>query len=216
MPTCSGGFSTREIVVTFSAKESVSLTKAVVACTLQRILYKGSVRGQVGFEDGDSNPLTEGGSGPGSPSSSSLQQVDRSLQGTWDDSMKTLRIATDDDLAAIAAYQTEKGHYDVKLAEQNAAIAKGKPPKVLLGPPPSLALQIGSKNAQGETTVYEIMGEPTHEVVSDAPEQKVTVTCNAVADFARFKCDGQGENISFRPTYMLQSTVHRFAFTNDR
>ena len=204
-----GGFSTREIMVTFSAKESVSLTKAIIGCTLQRILYKG-------LEDGNNNPLREGEGGPGSPSSSSFQQIDRSLQGAWDDTMKTLRVATDEDLAAIATYQSEKTTYDGKLAEQNAAIAKGKPPKVLLGPPPSLALQIGSKNAQGETTVYEILSEPIHEVASDTPEQKVTVTCNAVADFARFKCDGQGENISFRPTYMLQSTVHRFTFTNER
>ena len=87
---------------------------------------------------------------------------------------------------------------------------------MLLGAPPSLALQIGSKNAQGQPTVYEIVSEPIHEVVTEAVEQKVTVTCNAVADFARFKCDGQGENINFRPTYMLQSTVHRFTFTNER
>ena len=109
-----GGFSTREVVVTFSAKESVSLTKAIIACTLQRILYKGS---DPGLGDGNNNPLIEGDSRPGSPSSPSSssvqqqqqQQMDRSLQGSWDDTMKSLRVATDEDLAAIAAYQTEKG-----------------------------------------------------------------------------------------------------------
>ena len=63
--------------------------------------------------------------------------------------------------------------------------------------------------------IKETIGEPFHSIVADAEVQKLNLSCSGQADIARYKCESNGENIPFKPTFMFQSTMHSFSLTNE-
>jgi hypothetical protein len=138
----------------------------------------------------------------------------QTLWGAWDDSMRSLKPGEEGDLATILASDTACTAYDKVVTEQAADKAKGKKVKPLPPAPPKCRLVMGPMSPEGVQMVYEVIAEPEFDILPNEPQQ-LTVQCSAVADNATFKCEGNNENIHFRPTFMLQSTVHTFTFTND-
>lgn len=181
---------TREITITFSASEPVKLESAEVSCSLKRIEYKLNPKLAVEGED---------------------VEPDSSLWGLWDSSMKTVRPASEDDVKFIADAAEALEKYNVEAA---AEAAKGKKGKVM-GPPPDPCRLHLITTDDGAQMVSEITEEPYSELVDGAEAQKVSVSCNGAADIAKYTCDGNGENVPFRPTYLFQSTLHSFTFTNE-
>ena len=181
---------TREITLTFSASEPVKLEATEVSCSLKRIEYKINPKFAVEGED---------------------IQPDNSLWGLWDDSMKTVRSATDEDLKFISDAAEALEKYNAELAVE---AAKGKKGKVMGPPPDPCRLQLITSD-DGSQMISEITDEPYSELITDAEVQKLNVSCNGSADIAKYLCDGNGENIPFRPTYLFQSALHTFSFKNE-
>jgi hydrocephalus-inducing protein len=138
----------------------------------------------------------------------------KSLWGVWDDSMRSLKPGEESDLASILASDIANAAYDKVIAEQAADKAKGKKVKPLPPAPPKCRLIMGPMSPEGVQMVYEVIEEPEFDILPNEPQQ-LTVNCSAVADNATFKCEGNNENIHFRPTFMLQSTVHTFTLKNE-
>ena len=180
---------TREITMSFNASEPVKLEAAEVSCILKRIDYK--LNPKLAVEGEDIEP-------------------DSSLWGLWDDSMKSLRPAADEDLKLIAEAAEALEKYN---AEAAAEAAKGKKGKVMGPPPDPCRLQLVTTD--GSQMINEIIEEPYSELVADAEVQKVNFSCYGSADIAKYSCEGNGENIPFRPTYLFQSALHNFTFKND-
>jgi hypothetical protein len=194
-----GAHGTREVVVTFTAAAPVSLLKVPVKCALQRIAYPEGASGgalEEGSDDADQ----------------------RSLHGAWDDAMTTLRPASAEEAAAVDKYEAEERAYHAAGAEQGHSPdgkggSKGKGPS---GPPQRPAVQVAGRHpSTGTLMVYAHVPEPAFEAVKGHAEQAVTVTCTAVADAPKFTCEAHNGNVNFRPTYMLQSCVHRVLMSND-
>jgi len=181
---------TREITITFSASEPVKLEAAEVSCSLKRIEYK--LNPKLVAED-------------------EIVQPDSSLWGLWDNSMKTVRPASEDDIKLIADAAEALEKYNVEAA---AEAAKGKKGKVMGPPPEPSRLQLITTD-DGAQMVSEVTEEPYNELVVDAEAQKVNISCNGSADIAKYSCEGNGENIPFRPTYLFQSALHNFTLKNE-
>ena len=193
MPTVGhlGAMTCKEITVTFSALDPVKLDKIPITCTLRRITY---VLAKDGIEESE---------GP------------ESLWGVWDDSMKSVRPASTEDLAVITANQMAQAMYEKSISDQTSEKSRTRKSKSVGLPPLKAKLFLGPESSEGVQMVYEIVSEPAVVPVIGVEVQKVLVQCSAVADNARFKCEGNNENINFLPTYMLQSAVHTFRLTNE-
>lgn len=131
----------------------------------------------------------------------------KALQGQWDDSMKAYRKASAKDLEEIATAEAAMKEY---MSAVEAEAKKGKKGKPMGPPPPRCLLELGPSPGY----VYEIVPEPAHQPVANAAEQHLTVSCSGTADVAAYKCQGDEENILFRPTFLFQSTVYKFDFAN--
>ena len=250
-------------MVTFRANATTNLVKTPVSCLLQRIIYGGG---------GNATAAATGGGGKSASSKSRRDSgviqdsllpsggegEDTSGWGSWDDTKRTVRPATAEETAALAAFETQLAAY--KSGDRTplppatppveemptptaagkgkgspakgkpAAKGKGKEPEpapvpsrpssattrgkaATMGPPVSPVEVAGT--SEGVLMVYARVAEPVHEIDKSHPDQTVVVTCNAVADIPKFTCESHQGKINFRPTYMLQSTVHRFTVTND-
>ena len=186
-----GGKASKEITVTFAPEVAISLTDTKINCVLKRIEYKPKPDTDPDSEDNIS---------------------DRSFWGTWDNSMKSVRPAVEADLEAIATYETAFAEY-TEAAE--AEKAKGKKGKAMGPPPDKCRIEVvGESNITGSKMVSETIAEPYQEFVDGVEPQTLSVTCLANADTVKYSCEGHGENITFSPTFMFQSTVHKFTFTN--
>ena len=189
-----GPLGKRQVTVTFSAAAPIKLDKAAVTCTLTRIEYKPDPAIPEGQVD------------------QAKQDAEVELWGVWDDSMKSSRKATSEDLAAIKAAADEMKAYLDNKAAQEALGKKGKP----VGPPPAACpLKLGEPDEEGNQMIDIVFKEPYHEIVAGAEVQKLNIAVNAVADVAKFSCQYEGENIPFVPTFLFQSTTHSFTFTNE-
>eukprot|EP01038_Epipyxis_sp_PR26KG_P004323 gene4323-6124_t len=176
----------REIKVTFSTDKPVELKNITMVCLLKRIEYQS-----------DSNEEEVG------------------LHGVWDNSMKSYRVATPEDVEKIQAADLQLQEYN-KLAEIEKA--KGKKAKPLGPPPPKCLLELAPKREDDDSDaqyLYEIVQEPANQLVADFTTQQLTVTCAGVADIAKYNCQGNNENIPFKPTFLFQSSIHKFKFTNE-
>jgi hydrocephalus-inducing protein len=137
---------------------------------------------------------------------------EQALWGVWDDSMKSARPAAPEDIAKIDAAAAALADYNAKAEAEKAKGKKGKP----VGPPPERCLlELGPASEDGTQTIFEIVAEPAYEPVKDAPEQELSITCNGVADSAKYKCEGDGQNVTFMPTFLFQNTTHKFTLTNE-
>ena len=187
----------REVTVTFTATVPVKLESAPISCSLTRIEYKP-----------DPNiPIEE--------IKQEDQDAEEELWGRWDDSMKNQRVATEEDLAQIKACDEAMAVYLELKAAEEAKGKKGKDP----GPPPVEAicpLKVAEGlDDDGNQLIDIVINEPYSEVVEDAEVQSLKVSVSAVADVAKYSCQYEGENIPFTPTFLFQSTVHSFTFTNE-
>jgi hypothetical protein len=180
----------KEIKVLFAPVAPLSLTSTPLTCSLTQIIY-GST---------DDQDVT-------------VEEDELTMRGSWDDGMKSARIATENDLKCIAATDAALKAYNESVEAEKKKGKKGKPVPV----PDNISsnLQLGPMNEDGSQIIFEIVDEPTHTVVTSATVQELQMTCSATADTARYSCAGNGENIPFRPTFMYQAAVHRFSFTNE-
>lgn len=187
-----GPKATKEITVTFSPTVPIKIDTTKIACSLNRIEYKVKP---------DTDPESE------------ENFAEKAFHGTWDNSMKSVRPASEADLAVIAKFEEEMADYKRRDEEEKAKGKKAKP----IGPPPAACLLeiVGESPQTGTKMISETIGEPYHEMVEGAEAQTLNATIVASADTVKYKCDGHGENITFVPTFMFQSTVHKFSFTND-
>jgi len=189
-----GPLGKRQVTVTFAPKAPLKLEKAAVNVTLTRIEYKPDPS----IVEADFNQAK--------------QDAEEELWGRWDDSMKSTRPATDEDLATIQAAKDEMAVYLENKAAQEALGKKGKP----VGPPPAAcSLKLGEPDEEGNQFIDVTYAEPYCEPVADSEEQSLNIAVNAVADVAKFSCQYEGENIPFMPTYLFQATTHSFTFTNE-
>lgn len=180
-----GPSTVKEITLSFSAKEPVKLDAAMISCSLKKINYS-------------------------SESSDPPDDVSRDLLGRWDNAMKIVRPASEEDLNIISAAKSAMEAYLSNKAAEEAKGKKGKP----VGPPPEpISLELAPDSEDGTKMIYEIMMEPKYIVVEGAP-QVLNMSCSAVADVAKFSLDTQ-DYIAFIPTYMFQTAVHQFTFTNE-
>lgn len=231
-PLCS-----KEITVTFSAIEPITLTSIPITCTLRRIAYVTAedVTGEDNDVSIDSKEKISGKKGETDVNSQKEKERERerenikeerererekdrerekSLWGLWSDSMNSIRPATPADLTLIASTHAAQVTYEKTAADQLSDKSKGK--KSRLGRAPRRCrLVLGPESAEGVQMVYEVIEEPVCEVIADSKAQKVVVYCSAVADNAQFTCVGNNESITFLPTYMLQSVRHTVTFKND-
>jgi len=175
---------TREVTITFSTADPVILSNAPIVCTLKRIQY---------LED-NADPEV------------------KALWGSWDDSMKSMRTATEQDLDFISASAKALDEYNKNAA---AELAKGKKGKPVGPPPPKCLLELGPNTDDGVQTIYETIPEPNYNFISDVAAQELQLTCNGTADVAKYTCKGNGENIAFTPTFLFQTTVYKFPFKNE-
>ena len=231
-PLCS-----KEITVTFSAIEPITLTSIPITCTLRRIAYVTAedVTGEDNDVSIDSKEKISGKKGETDVNSQKEREREKerenikeekererekdrerekSLWGLWSDSMNSIRPATPADLTLIASTHAAQVTYEKTAADQLSDKSKGK--KSRLGRAPRRCrLVLGPESAEGVQMVYEVIEEPVCEVIADSKAQKVVVYCSAVADNAQFTCVGNNESITFLPTYMLQSVRHTVTFKND-
>ena len=175
---------TREVIITFSTAEPVVLSNAPIICTLKRIEYLGD----------------------------NVDPEVKALWGSWDDSMKSMRTATTQDIELIAASAKALEDYN-----KNAAIelAKGKKGKPVGPPPPKCLLELGPNNDDGIQTIYETIPEPNYNFIPNVVAQELQLTCNGTADVAKYTCKGNGENVALAPTFLFQTTVYKFPFKNE-
>eukprot|EP01032_Pedospumella_encystans_P008479 gene8479-10061_t len=189
-------YGTREINITFAAEAPTNLVGAPVQCAFKRIAYNAPA-GAVGEPSEEQQAAIES---------------EQALWGVWDDSMKSVRVASAEDLEKINSDAAALKDYNARAEAEKAKGKKGKP----VGPPPDRCLlELGPVGDNGVQTVYEIVAEPAFELVKDATEQQLTISCNGVADVAKYSCDSEGKNITFTPTYLFQNTVHKFDFKNE-
>ena len=187
----------RRVTITFSASAPVKLDDDLVNITLKRIEYKPNP--EVPEEDRDEAWQAK-------------FVEEQALWGKWDDSMKSVRLATEADLEKIKAAEDEmKAYQELKEAEA-AKGKKGKDP----GPPPaSCGLILAEPNEEGEPMVEVVYAEPYNELVEDQGEnQNLQMKVNAVADIAKYSCQYDGENL-LSITFLFQATTHSFTFTNE-
>lgn len=178
---------TKEITISFATENPVKLEDIPFVFSLSRIEYQTN-------EDNDD-----------------AEDV-KKLHGKWDNSMKVIRPATEEDKALQAQYDTALAEYNTKLEAEAKSKKKGKP----IGPPPEpLNMEFAPVDENGMQMLYEIIAEPPFTTAKDAQEQTVKITASVTADTARFKCECADENINFIPTFLFQSTSHKFNFTNE-
>ena len=134
------------------------------------------------------------------------------LRGRWDDSMKSYRRATQEDEEKIAAADAALQEYNALVEAEAKKGKKGKP----VGPPPPRCLLEYAPSPNGITAkfVNEIVAEPINQVVPNTVPHQLSISCSGVADSAAYSCIGDGDNITFKPTFMFQTTAYKFTFTN--
>ena len=180
-------FGTKEITFSFSADTASALNDAKVSCILKKIEYQAT----------SDDPKIRGS--------------EEALWGKWDDAMKSMRPAYPEDLKAIEEYAAAIKDYEAKVEAEKAKGKKAKP----VGPPPEKCmLELAPPNENGESMIYEIVAEPYNQIVLDYTPQEVVLTCSGVADVVQYDCPGHGETLQFVPTYIFQSAIHKFVFTN--
>ena len=103
---------------------------------------------------------------------------EQALWGEWDDSMKSVRLATEADLEKIKAAEDEMRAYQELKEAEAAKGKKGKDP----GPPPaSCDLILAEPNEEGEPMVEVVYAEPYNELSEDQGEnQNLQMKVNAV------------------------------------
>jgi hypothetical protein len=180
-------FGTKEISFSFNATEPCVLENAKVLCSLKKIEYQAT------SED------------------PKIRASEEALWGKWDDAMKSMRQAYPEDMKAIEDYAAAIKDYEAKVEAEKAKGKKAKP----VGPPPEKCmLELAPPNENGEPMIYEIVAEPFNQIAADYIPQEVVLTCSGVADSVSYDCPGHGETFQFVPTYIFQSSVHKFTFTN--
>ena len=179
-------FGVKEIRIAFSSDEKVFVENGKIVCTLQQIEYEAH----------------------GDPAA---EVMDVSLHGNWDNSMNSIRPATDEDLSLVAEFSKNMEEYEAKL---KAELAKGKKGKPLPKPQPC-PIKVVSALEDGTKMVEETVTEPSCDNVEGVEPQQVHLYLSAFADCASYSCDISGQNINFRPTFLFQSSTHSFTFKNE-
>jgi hypothetical protein len=180
----------KEINLEFNATAPMKLEDCKVVCSLRKIEYKAT------SED------------------PKIAASEQSLWGRWDDNMKSIRPAYPEDLKAIADYEAAMKEWTAKCDAEKAKAKKGKPPVLPAAPEKCLLQLVPESESGGQQMVYEIINEPFNIIAEDYKTQQVVVTCSGVADNANYECDGNHETLSFVPTYIFQSSQHKFSLKN--
>ena len=181
-----GPRSAKEIELVFAAEDPIKLEGAKVNCSLKRIEY----------------PLV-------------TAESDVEMQGSWDDSMKVVRPATQADLDKIAAEEKAMKEYRAKNASDQAKSTKKLMKSASVIAPVSCGIHLAPSSPNGPQMVYETVTEPVHTVIPTTEAQTLQIRCHAVADVAKFKCEIPNGQIHFKATFLFQSTVYNFPFVNE-
>jgi hypothetical protein len=183
-----------EVVATFVASQPSTIQGESISCKIQRIQYVGD----------DSNI--------------------RNIVNVWNNSRRTQRLATEEDLAIIAASEQAWNEYRSgvttptasKTQKTSATKKTGNQPIVPKSPPAVCNISLGHISASGEQFVYETLTEPANEILA-GPNQEFILPINAVADNLRvISSDLQNdEAIVFPETYLYQSSTRTVTLSND-
>lgn len=185
-----GPLGVKEVRITFNSNNKVLVENGKVSCSLQQISY--------------TKPISE-------DETAVVEVIDTSLHGKWDNSMSSLRPATDEDMVLIEESAKAFEEYEVKAAAEAAKGKKGKPvPK-----PADCPLKLANELDDGTKMVEETVLEPASEIIEGVEKQNVHLYVSASADVAKYECGIAGQNINFRPTFLFQSSSHSFTFKNE-
>ena len=233
-----GSQNVREIVVTFATKEAMSLKSTPITCTLRRIDYVSTppvVALTTGRRaDSKKDKEKEKDKDKDKDKESALKEmmendfkkdemlriqkeelkIQKSLWGLWDNSMRSVRPATDADILLINTSQIAINNFEKLLFDNQADKMKIKKLKSGIVPQ-KCRYSLGEISDEGVQMLYETASEPFYELQSTTESQNLIVKVSCVADYLKFSCDENNENINFQPTFMLQSTVHTFKVTNE-
>jgi hypothetical protein len=180
-------FGTRDITVTMTTDKPLTVENIQIQCTLKKIDYKYT----------SEDPI--------------IRLTEENLWGKWDNAMKSIRPAYPEDIKAIQDYAAALKDYQAKVEVEKAKGKKAKP----VGPPPEkVNLELAPAAEDGQEMVYEIVTEPFHDVAADYQPQSLSMACGGVADEASIECESNGDTLKFLPTYLFQSTTHKFTFRN--
>lgn len=135
---------------------------------------------------------------------------DLGIGSLWDDSMTVVRVPSEADFDKIKQFEDAYSSYIEKTAQDKQ---KGKKNKTI-GPPPVCTLKLIS-NGSGEQLIEETVEEPKFSFNRDYVEQGIQFKCSACADFVKYSCSINGQQIYFKPTFMYQTSIHKFAFKNE-
>eukprot|EP01033_Poteriospumella_lacustris_P008315 gene8315-5998_t len=180
-------FGTREVTVTMTTDKPLTIDNVQIQCTLKKLDYK--------YTSDDAT----------------VRATEENLWGRWDNAMKSIRPAYPEDLKAIQDYATALKDYNTKVEAEKAKGKKAKP----VGPPPEkVNLELAPSTDDGQAMVYEIVTEPFHDLDAAYTPQQLSMACGGVADEIAFDCESNGDTLKFVPTYLFQSTGHKFTFRN--
>ena len=197
----------KEVTVTFAADSVVNVVGGVLSCSLQPIAYVDRPVAEEKVGD-----LTEEEARAHAAAAEEARESEQSMRGLWDDSMVSIRPATEEDLKKIEEEEAAMAAYEAKVEAENKKGKKAKP----VGPPPdSCGLQLADTLEDGTKMVQETVREPYSEKLAHKEPQSIQVLCTASADVAKYSCEIAGQNIQFKPTYMFQTSTHKFKFKNE-
>ena len=204
---------TREVTITFAAEAPIKLENAPVHVSLQRIRYP----------DPPAEEREEGGGEEANAEAAEAAakfEAERALWGVWDDSMKSVRPALPEDVERIKAARKELEEYEAKAAAEKAKGKKGKP----VGPPPEKCLlELGPVGRMGSRWCTRSWPSPRTHLLPPARRRMRSLPnpsrwiSSAMVWRTRpgYSCEGEGQNLTFVPTFLFQSTVHTFSFKNE-
>ena len=129
----------------------------------------------------------------------------------WNSSIRFLRPLTDSDVVRLEAYGCALKEFEDKMSK----LKKGA--KILPIPPEKIPIELLSPSSmEAPSMVYEYSSEPAFDLLpNEESVEELPLLCTASADFARYTCQGNNQNIPFLPTFMFQTSLHKFTFTND-
>lgn len=127
----------------------------------------------------------------------------------WNNSMKSLRPATGEDLKKIEEAALALKDFLDKASKQKKGKVSGRPPSA------SNLLLMPRDSDDSPQMVCETVAEPKFDILPSSSESELSLSCSAVADFAKYSCEGNDTNIPFVPTFMFQSSMHKFSLKNE-
>ena len=190
---------TKVVILTFTSTEPIRIDKGMLSCQLQRIQLT------------DSDPVA-------------------ALNPNWDCTMSITRLATSYDMEALAAYNTALLQYnstqdkathskDKSKTKKDTTISTAVTPPVcpftIISPSPSdLTSDVAGTGIDSLPMINIPILEPTYTTLPDHSTHTLPLLLSMAADVPKYVCDIGTDNLIFSSTYMYQTSIHKFIFTN--